>query len=100
MAAIKEIATQAQSGAFDTARRLVKTQEDVLGAFEDYQGSVLKDIRTPWAAVKANYGLVKQLASIQSDLALEWAAVSRGWPSRAFGRQPSPRRPELSPVAR
>lgn len=74
MAAIKEIATQAQSGAFDTARRLVKTQEDVLGAFEDYQGSVLKDIRTPWAAVKANYGLVKQLASIQSDLALEWAA--------------------------
>ncbi len=74
MAAIKEITTQAQSGAFDTARRLVKTQEDVLGAFEDYQGKVLNDVRTPWAAVKANYALVKQLASIQSDLALEWTA--------------------------
>lgn len=71
----EEISARVRGGAFDTARRLVKAQEDVLGAFEAYQATVAKEARSPWAAAKVNSTLWKQLADIQTDLAEDLASV-------------------------
>jgi len=73
MAKYSEIAANVRGGTFDTARRLVKVEEDLLDAFEDYQGTLANEVRTPWAGVKTTYSYAKQLLGIQSDLALEWS---------------------------
>jgi glycerol kinase len=65
----EEITARVRGGASDTARRLMKAQEDMLGALEEYQATVAKEARTPWAAAKVNTGFWKQLADIQTDLA-------------------------------
>lgn len=75
MAGYKEIGANVRGGSFDSARRLIKAQEEVLGAFELYQGQVVDEVRTPWAAAKATYGFGKQLAGIQSELLQEWATA-------------------------
>lgn len=72
MARYQEIGANVRGASFDTARRLVKAQEDVLGALEQYQDAVADEVRTPWAGVKITYDFAKQLLGIQSELALEW----------------------------
>jgi hypothetical protein len=64
----EEITARVRGGAFDTARRLVQAQGDMLGALEEYQAAVAKEVRTPWAAAKVNSAFWKQLADIQTDL--------------------------------
>jgi hypothetical protein len=78
MAKYQELADQSRAGAFDAARRMIKVQEDVLGAVESYQNKVAAEVRTPWSLVKANYDLAKQVADIQTEAALDWTS--------AFGR--------------
>jgi hypothetical protein len=65
----EELTARLRSGVFDTARRLVKAQDEMLGAFEEYQATAAKEARTPWAAVKVNSTFWKQLVDIQTDLA-------------------------------
>ena len=75
MARYQELADQARAGAFDAARRLIKVQDDVLGAVENYQNKVAAEVRTPWSLVKATYDLAKQVADIQTEAALEWTSA-------------------------
>lgn len=71
----RQFATQVQGGAFDSARRLVRAQEDVLGAVEAYQNSLITEARWPWDAAKAGLVLVRQVAGIQADLAMQWSGA-------------------------
>jgi hypothetical protein len=73
MAKYSEIAANVRAGAFDTGRRLVKVEEELLDSFEDYQGTVAKEVAAPWAAMKTTYSFAKQLIGLQGDLALEWS---------------------------
>jgi hypothetical protein len=73
IAKYSEIAGNVRAGAFDTGRRLVRVEEELLDAFEDYQGTVAKEVATPWAAMKTTYSFAKQLIGLQGDLALEWS---------------------------
>jgi hypothetical protein len=65
----EEITATVRGRAFETARRLVKAQEEMLGALESYQATVANEARTPWAAAKVNTSFWKQLADIQTDVA-------------------------------
>lgn len=71
----RQLATNVQGGLFDSARRLIKAEEEVLGAFEAYQSVVTSEARWPWDAVKPGYDLVKQVAAIQAELAVEWSGA-------------------------
>jgi hypothetical protein len=71
----RQFATHVQGGVFDSARRMVKAQEEALDAVEGYQHTLTTEARWPWDGVKAGYDLVKQLAGIQADLALEWSGA-------------------------
>jgi hypothetical protein len=69
----RQFATHVQRGVFDSTRRMVRAQEEVLDALEGYQSTLTAEGRWPWDAAKASFGLVKQIAGIEADLALEWS---------------------------
>jgi hypothetical protein len=71
----EEISATVRGRAFEAARRLVKAQEEMLGALESYQATVANEARTPWAAAKLNTSLWKQLADIQTDVAQDFTST-------------------------